>query len=77
MILSGLVPADELTERMFDEKKWERFRFVMKAVDEVNRKFGRDTLRFGFPTSNAMWRGKSEWRSNRYTTRFKEIVKVF
>lgn len=76
VILSGLVPADELTERIFDEKKWERFRLVMKAIDEVNRKFGRDTVRFGLPSSNNIWRGKSEWRSNRYTTRFKEIATV-
>ena len=76
VILSGLVPADELTERIFDEKKWERFRAVMKSVDDVNRKFGRDTIHFGLPSINNMWRGKSEWRSNRYTTRLKEIVTV-
>lgn len=76
VILSDLVPADELTERIYDEKKWERFRAVMKSVDEVNRKFGRDTVRLGLPLSNSVWRGKSEWRSNRYTTRFKEIATV-
>ena len=76
VILSGLVPADELTERIFDEKKWERFRAVMKSVDEVNQKFGRDTVYLGLPSINNKWRGKSEWRSNRYTTRFKEIVTV-
>lgn len=76
VILSGLVSSDELTERIFDEKKWERFRFVMKAIDEVNKKFGRDTVRFGQPLLNNVWRGKSEWRSCRYTTRFDEILKV-
>ena len=76
VILSGLVPADELTTRMFDDQKWERFRLVMKAVDDVNKKFGRDTLHFGFPAANSVWRGKSEWRSNRYTTRFSEIAAV-
>lgn len=76
VILSGLVPADELTDRIFDEKKWERFRFVMKSVDEVNRKFGRDTVHFGQPLLNNIWRGKSEWRSSRYTTRFKEILTI-
>ncbi|MEO6590599.1 MAG: Y-family DNA polymerase [Pyrinomonadaceae bacterium] len=77
VILSGLVPADELTERIFDEKKWERFRCVMKAVDEVNRKFGRDTVRFGSSAlSNSVWRGKAEWRSRRPTTRFSEILTI-
>lgn len=76
VILSGLVSADDLTGRIFDEKKWERFRFAMKAVDEVNKKLGRDTLRLGLPSAENVWRGKSEWRSNRYTTRFDEILKV-
>ena len=74
--MSGLVSAEELTERIFDEKKWERFRFAMKAADEVNKKFGRDTVRLGLPSAENIWRGKSEWRSNRFTTRFDEILKV-
>jgi DNA polymerase V len=77
VILSGLVSAEELPERIFDEKKWERFRSMMKAADEVNKKFGRDTLRLGLPSSENIWRGKSEWRSNRYTTRFNEILTVY
>ena len=76
VILSGLVPAEQLSERIFDEKKWERFRSVMKAADEVNKKFGRDTVRLGLPSSENIWRGKSEWRSNRFTTRFDEILTV-
>jgi DNA polymerase V len=76
VILSGLVPIDKLTERMFDDKKWERFRLAMQAVDEINRKFGRDTIHFAATNSGGAWRGKSEYRSRRYTTRFGEIASV-
>ncbi len=75
VILSELVPTDKLTERMFDDKKWERFRSVTRAVDEINRKFGRDTIHFAAANCGA-WRGKSQHRSGRYTTRFDEIAKV-
>lgn len=74
--LSGLVPADKLTERMYDDERWERFRRVMRAVDEINRKFGRDTVRFAVVKPNAAWQGKCERRSPRYTTRFDEILRV-
>lgn len=76
VILSGLVPVEKLTERMFDDKKWERFRLVSQAVDEINRKFGRDTIHFASVNTNGAWRGKSEHRSQRYTTKFDEIATV-
>lgn len=76
VILSGLVPADKLTARMYDDERWERFRKVMKAVDEINRKFGRDTIRFAVVNPEASWQGKCERRSSRYTTRFDEILRV-
>jgi DNA polymerase V len=48
----------------------------MKAVDEINRKFGRDTIRFAVVNPEASWQGKCERRSSRYTTRFDEILRV-
>lgn len=74
--LSGLVSADGLTGRLFDEKENERLQRVTKAVDEINRKFGRDTIRFAVANSKGVWQGKCAYRSNRYTTQFKEILTV-
>ncbi|MEZ5429142.1 MAG: Y-family DNA polymerase [Pyrinomonadaceae bacterium] len=76
LILSGLTPVEGMTCRMFDQKNWERFRSVMAAVDEINRKFGRDTVRFAVARPDGIWRGRSERRSDRYTTRFGEIAKA-
>lgn len=76
VMLSGLVPIENLTNRIFDRKKWEKLHSVMQAVDEANKKFGRDSVHLGIPSTKNVWRGKSEWRSNRCTTRFKEILTV-
>lgn len=76
IILGGLVPADKLTERMFDDKRWERFRRVMGAMDEINRKFGRDTVRFAVAYPDGKWRGKATKRSPRYTTHFQEMLTI-
>lgn len=76
VMLAGLVPADKLTTRMHDDERWERFRQVMKAVDEINRKFGRDTIRLGAAQTSEAWRGRAERRSSRYTTRLSEIMQI-
>ena len=76
VILSGLIPARELTGRLFDEKKWQRLQLVTQAVDKINRKFGREAIRFTVANSNGVWQGKCAHRSNRYTTRFDEILTV-
>ena len=76
IVLSGLAPADKLTTRMFDETRWQRFRNVMAAVDEINRKFGRNTVRFAVANPNGAWQGKCAYRSPRYTTRFDEVMQV-
>ena len=76
VILGGLVPVEDLNGRLFDDKKWRRFRLVMRAVDTINRKFGRDTIRFATANSGGVWKGKCAHRSNRYTTRFDEILTV-
>lgn len=76
VILSEIVPAGELTGRLFDERKWQRYRNVTQAVDAINRKFGRNTIRFAVANPEGAWRGKEAYRSNRYTTRFGEILTV-
>lgn len=76
VILSGLIPAEELNGRLFDEEKYDRSRRVTKAVDEINRKFGHDTIRFATANPEGVWKGKCAYRSNRYTTKFDEILTV-
>ena len=76
VMLAGFVPADKLTERLYDDERWDRFRRMMRAVDEVNRRWGRDTVRLGLIKMNEKWRGKSARRSPCYTTCFADIPLV-
>jgi hypothetical protein len=45
-MLNSLSPTSQLTLRMFGDERAERFRQVMVAVDQINRRWGRDTVRF-------------------------------
>jgi len=74
-ILNGLAPAGQLTLRMFNDTH-ERFRQVMVAVDRMNRKYGRDTVRFAVARPDGRWRTKFQRRSPRYTTCLQEVLCV-
>jgi DNA polymerase V len=74
VMLHSLSPADQLTLRMFGDERDERFRQVMVAVDQINRRWGRDTVRFATANPEGNWRTKVEKRSPRYTTRLPEVL---
>lgn len=56
-----------------DPSETERDRCLMAAVDSVNRRWGDETLTFGFVGRDPKWRGKQERRSPRFTTNWEEL----
>jgi DNA polymerase V len=50
----------------------------MKAVDEINRKFGKDTVKFAslLHGDTAAWRMKQIYKSPSYTTNWNELLTV-
>jgi DNA polymerase V len=76
IILSGLVPSDNLTKRMFDDEKFQRQHKLMKAIDELNQKFGKDTVRFGGVKIEGSWKMKQMRKSQSYTTNWNELLTV-
>jgi DNA polymerase V len=74
VLLNHLVPADRLTRRLYGDEDFERSRGVMKAIDEINRRHGRDTVRLGVARPDGRWRTKFLRRSPNYTTRLKEVL---
>jgi DNA polymerase V len=76
IILSGLVPSENLTKRMFDDEHFMRQHKLMKAIDEINQKFGKDTVRFGSVKTEGDWKMKQTRKSQSYTTNWNEILVV-
>lgn len=73
VMLSGMVPAEQTTGRLFDDETLERFRRVMPVVDMLNKKYGRDTVRLAGANPKGRWRTKAAKRSPRYTTELSEV----
>ena len=76
VMLTGLVPAARLTMRLYGDARFERARGVMRAVDEINRRHGRDTVRVGLARPSARWGTKFLRRSPCYTTCLRDVLRV-
>jgi DNA polymerase V len=74
VMLNGLVPAEQLSRRFFGDVDFERSHRVMKAVDDINRRHGHDTVRFGVARPKGRWQTKSLRRSQNYTTSLEEVL---
>lgn len=46
------------------------------AIDEINRRFGRDAVRFRAHGFDQRWKTKVGRRSKRYTTNWDELMNV-
>lgn len=76
VMLNRLVPADGLSMRLFGDEHFERSRSVMKAVDEINARHGRGTIRLGAAPAKGRWETKFLRRSRCYTTRLDDVLRV-
>jgi len=74
--LGGLELADLVAKRLWEDEWYERQRRLMAAVDRLNGKYGRDTVRCGLFHTEGPWRTRFAKRSPRYTTRWSEICEV-
>ncbi len=78
IMVSGIVPEDEVQMDLFamDEKRRTLERKAMTALDQLNRRMGRDTVKVGKQGYNRSWHLRQERRSRRYTTRWEELLDV-
>jgi DNA polymerase V len=76
VMLNRLTPAEQLPIRLFGDERFEKSRRVMKAVDEINRRHGQNTIRFGAARTGGRWETKFVRRSRRYTTCLNEVLRI-
>ncbi len=74
VILGGLLPAESRTARLYEQTN-PKHEKLNKAIDEINRKFGKGTIHLAAATTGK-WRMKREMMSPRYTTRIDEVIRI-
>lgn len=76
VILQGLQPEAGETIRLYREPQYMKEKRLCRAIDELSKKFGRDTVSFGFQKPEKKWQMKAEKRSKRYTTSLQEVLRI-
>ncbi len=77
VLLPDVVPAEQAPADLFAEvAEDDRARRRMAVLDAVNRKYGRETLRFAGQLSGSGWRRRSERGSGVSTTRWAGLARV-
>ncbi|HEX8734949.1 MAG TPA: DUF4113 domain-containing protein [Pyrinomonadaceae bacterium] len=76
MNLYRSMAIETILKRMFDDERFQRRHNLMKAIDEINRKFGKDTVRFGCVQTEGKWKMKQTRKSPCYTTNWNELLTV-
>jgi len=70
------MPTEGVTKRMYDSNpQKEKLDRLNRAVDELNKKFGRGTVHLA-AAQIGKWKMKREMMSPRYTTRIGEVIEV-
>lgn len=75
VLFPELVPEDQVQASLFDLVDRDRSRTLMTAVDQVQKKQGRNILAFAAQGSQR-WQTRFEHRTPRYTTRWDELLRV-
>lgn len=77
IIISDITPLSNLQFSLFGERKIRhRSEQLMEAVDDVNRTWGRSTVRLGAEGFDQSWHMQRNLLSRRYTTSWSELLEV-
>jgi DNA polymerase V len=76
VMISGIVPENQVQIGLFDTHKREIDTKAMKALDELNRRMGRDTVKIAVQGFGRDWQLRQERKSRCYTTRWQELLEV-
>ncbi|HSK71560.1 MAG TPA: Y-family DNA polymerase [Pyrinomonadaceae bacterium] len=76
VILQGLQPEPAETIRIFGEKRYEKEKRLCRAIDKISKKYGKETIQFGFQKMRKHWQMRAERKSCRYTTCLKEVLQI-
>lgn len=76
VMISGIVPENQVQIDLFDQKKREKEAKALRVVDILNRSMGRGTLRVAEEGFGQDWGLRQLQKSRCYTTRFSDLLVV-
>ena len=77
VVLSGIIPTHHVQCDMFDTRNCEKSKVIMNTVDSINKKMGKDSIRYASQGYYRKWKLKQERLSPCYTTRWNDLLKIY
>nr|WP_234734516.1 Y-family DNA polymerase [Tellurirhabdus bombi] len=74
VFLNDLVPDNHRQANLFTELPDDKLAKLSKAVDGINKQYGRDKVRLAAQGYDRTWPMKQKWLSRCYTTRWSDIL---
>jgi len=78
VLLTRIIEQELIQLSLFEEDGAEdtRPKQLMQTVDELNFLYGQDKVRFAVVGLEQRWQARAQFRSNRWTTRWNELMVV-
>ncbi|MEW6737320.1 MAG: DUF4113 domain-containing protein [Acidobacteriota bacterium] len=76
VMLIGICPDNKMQRGFWGREYSERDKRVMVVVDQINSRFGKDTIKGAASGLKQCWQMRSEMRSPRYTTSWEDLPTV-
>ena len=76
VILDDLSDAASATRSLFPGRDWEKSSRLMTAMDRLNGRYGRGTVRAAVAGFERSWAARADYLSQRYTTHLHELMRV-
>ncbi|PTS95634.1 SOS mutagenesis and repair protein UmuC [Pedobacter sp. HMWF019] len=73
---SGLLPEAEVQLHLFAKYQGEKFDKVSTALDHLNQRFGKGTVKLASEGKNHRWAMKRKYLSPNYTTHWDDIIEI-
>jgi DNA polymerase V len=76
VIVTDIVPQNQVQQGLFDKMDRAKDKDIMHAMDKLNTKMGRDSIRYATQGFNRKWKLRQERLSPCYTTRWSDLLKI-
>lgn len=76
VMLLDLVDAEQYQMSLLHQPARDHHPLLMATIDQINQRMGQGTISFGMTDAPAAWQLRCAHRSDRYTTRWDELMKV-
>lgn len=76
VIVSGIVPENQIQQDIFDTVDREKSRQLMETIDFLNNEYGRDVVRSAAQGYNRKWKLRQEKLSPCYTSKWSDLLNI-